>query len=62
MKIFQFTQNAIITSFGPIGVFIPQFYFLQDMLFSCCPVEKTIAYANLLQNPIPKKFFCPKVI
>ncbi|VDM91917.1 unnamed protein product [Litomosoides sigmodontis] len=55
------TRTSIIASFGPIGVFIPQFYFLEDALFSCCPIEATIAYANLLQRSKQKKLFCSKV-
>uniref|UniRef100_A0AAF5PLX6 Bm337 n=1 Tax=Wuchereria bancrofti TaxID=6293 RepID=A0AAF5PLX6_WUCBA len=57
----SFKQTSVIASFGPIGVFIPQFYFLQDFLFSCCPVETTIAYSNLLRRSTQKKFFCSKV-
>uniref|UniRef100_A0A0R3RMT1 Phosphatidylinositol-glycan biosynthesis class X protein n=1 Tax=Elaeophora elaphi TaxID=1147741 RepID=A0A0R3RMT1_9BILA len=58
---FSSKQSSAIVSFGPIGVFIPQFYFLEDALFPCCPMEATIAYANLLRHPIQKKFFCSKV-
>ncbi|CAG9531424.1 unnamed protein product [Cercopithifilaria johnstoni] len=57
----SFTQTSVTASFGPIGVFIPQFYFLENVLFSCCPVETTIAYANLLRHPIQKKLICSKV-
>ncbi|VBB34419.1 unnamed protein product [Acanthocheilonema viteae] len=58
----SFTRTSVITSFGPIGVFIPQFYFLEDALFACCPVETTIAYANLLRHPLQKKLFCSKQV
>uniref|UniRef100_A0A912H4H3 Bm337, isoform a; Bm337, isoform c n=2 Tax=Brugia malayi TaxID=6279 RepID=A0A912H4H3_BRUMA len=57
----SFKRTSGIASFGPIGVFIPQFYFLEDFLFSCCPVETTIAYSNLLRHLAQKKFFCSKV-
>ncbi|VDK48870.1 unnamed protein product [Gongylonema pulchrum] len=49
------------TSFGPIGVFIPQFYFLKNALFSCCPIETTIAYARLLQRSVKTRINCWKV-
>uniref|UniRef100_A0A915PWQ5 Uncharacterized protein n=1 Tax=Setaria digitata TaxID=48799 RepID=A0A915PWQ5_9BILA len=54
-------RTLVITSFGPIGVFIPQFYFLENTLFSCCPVEATVAYANRLHRSHQKKLFCSKV-
>ncbi|KAM3727323.1 Lysine-specific demethylase JMJ17 [Dirofilaria immitis] len=57
----SFKRTSAIVSFGPIGVFIPQFYFLENTLFSCCPVEATIAYANFLQRSAKKKLFCSKV-
>uniref|UniRef100_A0A1I7VPZ1 FSA_C domain-containing protein n=1 Tax=Loa loa TaxID=7209 RepID=A0A1I7VPZ1_LOALO len=62
ISLLSLRQTLVIASFGPIGVFIPQFYFLEDSLFSCCPVETTMAYANLLQHPTQTKLFCSKVI
>ncbi|MCP9264954.1 hypothetical protein DINM_020104 [Dirofilaria immitis] len=53
----SFKRTSAIVSFGPIGVFIPQFYFLENTLFSCCPVEATIAYANFLQRSAKKNYF-----
>uniref|UniRef100_A0A8R1XSK0 Uncharacterized protein n=1 Tax=Onchocerca volvulus TaxID=6282 RepID=A0A8R1XSK0_ONCVO len=58
----SFERTSVIVSFGPIGVFIPQFYFLENAFFSCCPVETTIAYANLLDRSVGKKLLCSKVI
>uniref|UniRef100_A0A183GYD2 Recep_L_domain domain-containing protein n=1 Tax=Onchocerca flexuosa TaxID=387005 RepID=A0A183GYD2_9BILA len=57
----SFERTSVIVSFGPIGVFIPQFYFLENAFFSCCPVKTTIAYANLLDRPDERKLLCSKV-
>ncbi|VDN05563.1 unnamed protein product [Thelazia callipaeda] len=51
----------MIISFGPFGIFIPQFYFLQNLFFSCCPLETTIAYTKILQRAAQKKILCSKV-